>query len=77
MSVVGEPLALEERGVGDEVLVRDRRGYDIGSRLRFEFDASFPPSSTQEHVFEQVRPGKQPSEVAKLEGLPTGRGPFD
>ena len=50
------PERLHETGFGEEMIVRDARGYDRGSSLRFEYDACFAPAATQEQVFEQVRP---------------------
>lgn len=51
-----DPNILKSLGWGEEVIVKDVRGYDTKTKLKFEYDACFPPSATQEQVFSQVKP---------------------
>jgi len=57
--VSANPSAAQEKGFGEELVVRDvSRSYGAmrGETLRFEYDACFSEAASQEQVFDQVRP---------------------
>jgi hypothetical protein len=50
-----DPNMMKSLGWGEEVVVKDLRGYDTKTKLKFEYDVCFPPTASQESVFAQVR----------------------